>query len=51
VLQKVPDSLPPWGLPSLKGKGSNGGDIGAFLDPALFPEMAPVKVKMEGVVK
>jgi hypothetical protein len=34
LLQEISDPLPPWSLPSLKGKGCDGADIGAVLDPA-----------------
>ncbi len=37
TMRKVDDPLPPWSLPSLKGKGSNGCDIGACIDSAWFP--------------
>ena len=36
TMKKIDDPSSPWTLPSLKGKGRDGGDIGASLDPALF---------------
>ena len=36
VLDGYTGPLPPWSIPSLKGKGKDGTDIGASLDPAKF---------------
>ncbi|MFA6292216.1 MAG: right-handed parallel beta-helix repeat-containing protein, partial [Victivallales bacterium] len=36
TMRKIDKPLPPWTLPALKGKGREGGDIGASLDPASF---------------
>ena len=36
TMGKIGDPLPPWSLPSLKGKGHDVSNIGACLDPASF---------------
>ncbi len=38
VLKDYKGPVPPWRLSALKGKGKDGADVGAHLDPALFPE-------------
>ncbi len=40
VLKDHAGPMPPWSLPSLKGKGRAGADVGACLDPAPFEILA-----------